>query len=76
MSHATIYRGWDLDAPHPRAEEWERIVREASRVGTVRAWDDGRGRWMWYDARRGTAERALYLACCEVLGIHATEVRV
>jgi len=67
----SVMRTWTLPERTPMTE-WERLVREAAARGLVRSWDDGRGRGPWYTARRGKAERALYLACALAVGAQPT----
>jgi hypothetical protein len=77
--HATtVSVRWALGdgATGPRADAWERLVRRALAAGLVLAWDDGRGRDMWYTARRGAAERALRAACARAVGAEPAEVLV
>jgi hypothetical protein len=80
--HATtVFVRWELgdaadtQADAIRAGEWERLVVRARDAGLVRQYDDGRGRDMWYSARRGAAERSLRAACVRALA-GATPVEV
>lgn len=54
-----IARSWRL-AEAVDVTAFERLMRDAEARGLVRTWDDGRGQWPWYEARRGKDERALH----------------
>ena len=54
----------------------ERLILDAVAAGVVREWDDGRGRWLWYNARRGRSERRLRAAIVAACGESPAEVHV
>ena len=68
---------WDIpeDRPPIEGEAVERLMHEAIANGVVREWDDGRGRCLWYNARRGQDERRLRAAIVKACGEEPVEVR-
>lgn len=71
-----VHVAWDLPESSPSSRAWESLVAEAERTGIVREHDDGGGRCMWYNARRGGAERSLRARCEAVLGAPPARVEV
>jgi len=65
-----VQRSWDIPETSPPADTsaFERRMAREVEGGLVRAWDDGRGRWMWYDARPGPDERSLRDWCVGEFG--------
>lgn len=55
---------------------FERLMARARSRGLVKTWDDGRSRWMWYEARRGPEERDLRARCVAAIGHAPVEVLV
>lgn len=69
---------WDIAASRdavPGAAV-ERVLLPAAASGLVGQWDDGRGRWPWYEARRGRAERRLRAAMTAACGTEPSTVTV
>ena len=69
---------WDIPETRPSIEgdAVERLILDAVAAGVVREWDDGRGRWFWYNARRGRSERRLRAAIVAACGESPAEVHV
>ena len=69
---------WDVPETRPSIEgdAVERLILDAVATGVVREWDDGRGRWLWYNARRGRSERRLRAAIVAACGESPAEVHV
>lgn len=65
-------RGWgDMSKFEALMREAERKPRR--RPATVTAWDDGRGVMPWYEARAGSAEKALRKRCEQLFGVPSAD---
>ena len=69
---------WDVPETRPsiRVDAVEHLILAATTAGVVREWDDGRGRWLWHNARRGRAERRLRASIVAACGESPSEVHV
>lgn len=73
-----VFVRWDIPETrdHIHQDAIERVLLPAVATGLVGQWDDGRGRWFWYEARRGRAERRLRAAMVAVAAAEPAEVTV
>lgn len=74
MSATYVTVVWKLDDSIDTSH-FERLMRRSKR-GLVTSWDDGRGRDMWYQAKRGGEERTLREKCVAAIGAKPHEILV
>jgi hypothetical protein len=72
----TVHVRWALGEHDVNVGAFEATMRAAVAAKLVRSWDDGRGRDMWYAARRGPSERELRRRCVALIGAEPAEVSV
>jgi hypothetical protein len=71
-----VHVRWQLGEASVDTTAFDAAMRRAVERELVGDWDDGRGRDMWYTARRGRAERELRRRCVAMIGAEPAEASV